>query len=235
MYFVEQMKAYRTGKRVHPEMNVVARPLTDADIADLAAWYASIKVSASLGHRRSAFGPGCAKSRAARQQGIGNPRPRVEAAGTSCSRRDGMTRPHCRRGYLQESARHVSRSTRKTSTAASRPAARAGLAARPARSPPSPALQPPHRPASRSAICRGRCQRPGRLRAAVRHHAQRRHHRRCASACGDQAGGPNPATPGEHYTPLAAGTEVVIPPGATSATVNVDALGPLSATIGRCF
>jgi hypothetical protein len=40
-------------------------------------------------------------------------------------------------------------------------------------------------------------------------------------------GGPNPATPGEHYTPLAPGTEVVIPPGASSATVNVDALGPV--------
>jgi FG-GAP-like repeat/FG-GAP repeat len=40
-------------------------------------------------------------------------------------------------------------------------------------------------------------------------------------------GGPNPATPGEHYTELEPGTEVVIPPGETSATVDVDALGPL--------
>jgi cytochrome c553 len=28
-------------------MNVVAKPLTDADIADLAAWYASIRVEAT--------------------------------------------------------------------------------------------------------------------------------------------------------------------------------------------
>ncbi len=40
-------------------------------------------------------------------------------------------------------------------------------------------------------------------------------------------GGPSPATPGEHYTPLAPGTEVVMPPGATSTTVDVDARGPL--------
>jgi hypothetical protein len=57
-------------------------------------------------------------------------------------------------------------------------------------------------------------------------------------------GGPAPATPGEHYTPLAPDTEVVMPPGATSATVNVDAFGPvlgndrtllLSLTSARAF
>lgn len=45
-YTVEQLKAYRSGKRVHEVMNVVAKPLADADINDLAAWYASIEISA---------------------------------------------------------------------------------------------------------------------------------------------------------------------------------------------
>lgn len=40
-YLAEQLTHYRTGQRVHPEMNVVAGPLTDAQIADLAAWYAA--------------------------------------------------------------------------------------------------------------------------------------------------------------------------------------------------
>lgn len=44
IYFAEQMKAYRSGKRSHEVMNVVAKPLSDADIDTLAAWYASIKI-----------------------------------------------------------------------------------------------------------------------------------------------------------------------------------------------
>ena len=43
-YLVEQLKAYRSGKRAHEVMNVVAKPLTDADIADLAAWFASLEI-----------------------------------------------------------------------------------------------------------------------------------------------------------------------------------------------
>lgn len=46
IYVTEQLKAYRGGKRIHAVMNVIARPLTDADIAELAAWYASIAVEA---------------------------------------------------------------------------------------------------------------------------------------------------------------------------------------------
>lgn len=44
IYIAEQMKAYRGGKRSHEVMNVVAKPLSDADIDALAAWYASIKI-----------------------------------------------------------------------------------------------------------------------------------------------------------------------------------------------
>jgi len=41
---VEQLHAYRNGKRPHEGMSVVAKPLTDADIADLAAWFASLEI-----------------------------------------------------------------------------------------------------------------------------------------------------------------------------------------------
>ena len=44
IYLVEQLKAFRSGKRAHEVMNVVAKPLSDADIADLAEWYASLAV-----------------------------------------------------------------------------------------------------------------------------------------------------------------------------------------------
>jgi cytochrome c553 len=44
LYVEEQLKNYRSGKRRHEVMSVVAKPLSDAEIADLAAWYASIRV-----------------------------------------------------------------------------------------------------------------------------------------------------------------------------------------------
>ena len=44
IYLAEQMKDYRSGKRVNPVMAVIAKPLTDQEIADLAAWYASIEI-----------------------------------------------------------------------------------------------------------------------------------------------------------------------------------------------
>jgi cytochrome c553 len=43
IYLVEQMKAYRSGKRSNEVMSVIAKPLSDADIDALAAWYAAIK------------------------------------------------------------------------------------------------------------------------------------------------------------------------------------------------
>ena len=44
-YLVEQLKAFRSGQRANEVMAVVARPLSDADIADLAAWYASLRIT----------------------------------------------------------------------------------------------------------------------------------------------------------------------------------------------
>jgi len=43
-YLAEQLKAYRSGKRANEIMSVIAKPLTDAEIADLAAWFASIAI-----------------------------------------------------------------------------------------------------------------------------------------------------------------------------------------------
>ena len=43
-YLAEQLKAYRSGKRAHEVMGVFAKPLTDADVADLAAWFASLEI-----------------------------------------------------------------------------------------------------------------------------------------------------------------------------------------------
>lgn len=48
MYVAEQLKDYRSGKRVHEVMGVVAKGLSDADIADLAAWFARIEVQATV-------------------------------------------------------------------------------------------------------------------------------------------------------------------------------------------
>jgi cytochrome c553 len=45
IYVSEQLKNYRSGKRAHEVMGVIAKPLTDAEIANLAAWYSSIKVT----------------------------------------------------------------------------------------------------------------------------------------------------------------------------------------------
>ena len=42
-YMVKQMKAFRDGKRSDPMMSPMAKPLSDADIDNLAAYFASLK------------------------------------------------------------------------------------------------------------------------------------------------------------------------------------------------
>ena len=44
IYVAEQLKAYRSGKRSNEIMNVIAKPLTDEDIGQLAAFYASLVI-----------------------------------------------------------------------------------------------------------------------------------------------------------------------------------------------
>lgn len=43
IYLAEQLKAYRSGRRANEIMSVIAKPLTDVEIADLSAWFASIR------------------------------------------------------------------------------------------------------------------------------------------------------------------------------------------------
>jgi cytochrome c553 len=46
LYVEQQLKAFRSGARRHEVMNIVAKPLSDGDIAALAEWYASIPIEA---------------------------------------------------------------------------------------------------------------------------------------------------------------------------------------------
>lgn len=46
IYVSEQLKNYRSGKRQNEVMNMIAKPLTDAEISQLAAWFGAIKVTA---------------------------------------------------------------------------------------------------------------------------------------------------------------------------------------------
>jgi cytochrome c553 len=48
IYLAEQLKAYRSGTRSNEIMSVIAKPLTDAEIADLSAWFASIAIEKPL-------------------------------------------------------------------------------------------------------------------------------------------------------------------------------------------
>jgi len=44
-YLREQLRAFRSGSRANPQMSVVAKPLTDPEIENLAEWYSSIRIS----------------------------------------------------------------------------------------------------------------------------------------------------------------------------------------------
>jgi len=46
IYLASQLRAFRSGKRLHEVMNVIAKPLTDEDIEQLSEWYASIAIEA---------------------------------------------------------------------------------------------------------------------------------------------------------------------------------------------
>ena len=45
-YLAAQLRAYRSGKRAHEQMAVIAKPLSDADIDQIAEWFSSIAVEA---------------------------------------------------------------------------------------------------------------------------------------------------------------------------------------------
>ena len=43
-YLTEQLRNYRSGKRANEVMAVIAKPLTDVEIDNLASWYSSLQV-----------------------------------------------------------------------------------------------------------------------------------------------------------------------------------------------
>jgi len=47
-YLIAQLKNYRAGKRVHAQMSIIAKMLTDEEIEDVAKWYSSMKLQVEL-------------------------------------------------------------------------------------------------------------------------------------------------------------------------------------------
>lgn len=43
-YLVEQLRQFRSGARRNEQMSIIAKPLSDADIDNVAEWYSGIKV-----------------------------------------------------------------------------------------------------------------------------------------------------------------------------------------------
>ena len=47
-YLAAQLAAYRSGRRSHEQMNVVAKALSEAEVQALADWYASIAIEVKV-------------------------------------------------------------------------------------------------------------------------------------------------------------------------------------------
>jgi len=47
-YLIIQLRAYRSGKRQHDQMSIIAKPLTNEEIDNLAEWYSNIKVKIEM-------------------------------------------------------------------------------------------------------------------------------------------------------------------------------------------
>jgi cytochrome c553 len=48
IYLERQLRAFRSGERKHEQMSIIAAGLSDEDIADLVAWYSSIKFAVQV-------------------------------------------------------------------------------------------------------------------------------------------------------------------------------------------
>ncbi len=48
IYIIKQLKAFRSGERQHEQMSIIAQGLSDDDIANLAAWFSSLKVTVEM-------------------------------------------------------------------------------------------------------------------------------------------------------------------------------------------
>jgi cytochrome c553 len=47
-YIAKQLNAFKSGERKHEQMSIIAESLSDADIANLAAWFSAMKVTVTL-------------------------------------------------------------------------------------------------------------------------------------------------------------------------------------------
>jgi cytochrome c553 len=47
-YIIKQLKAFKSGERKNPQMSIVAQGLSDEDMANVAAWFASLKITVEL-------------------------------------------------------------------------------------------------------------------------------------------------------------------------------------------
>jgi cytochrome c553 len=48
IYLQAQLEAFRSGKRQNEMMSIVAKDLTDEEIANLSAWYSAIQIKATV-------------------------------------------------------------------------------------------------------------------------------------------------------------------------------------------
>jgi cytochrome c553 len=49
IYLAEQLRNFRSGRRAHEVMAVIAKGLSDREIDDLAAWFASLRIEVREG------------------------------------------------------------------------------------------------------------------------------------------------------------------------------------------
>jgi cytochrome c553 len=47
-YLIKQLKAFKSGERKNDQMSIIAEGLSDDEIANLAAWYSSLKVTVEM-------------------------------------------------------------------------------------------------------------------------------------------------------------------------------------------
>ena len=48
LYLIAELEAYRSGKRQHEQMNIIAKMLSDEDIENVAVWYARIRITIEI-------------------------------------------------------------------------------------------------------------------------------------------------------------------------------------------
>jgi cytochrome c553 len=47
-YIIKQLRAFQSGARQHEQMTIIAKGLSDEDVANLAAWYSALKVTVEM-------------------------------------------------------------------------------------------------------------------------------------------------------------------------------------------